>query len=48
METQHGTISLLETEAVIRIFERGELAHLGCYANKEVYIVPIAYAGQKF
>lgn len=43
METHHVNMSTLEDEGIERIFERGELAHLGCYANKEVYIVPVTY-----
>ncbi len=43
MQTHHSNITSLQAEGINKIFERGQLAHLGCYANKEVYIVPITY-----
>lgn len=44
METHHHNINTLEDAGINQILERGQLGHLGCYANKEIYIVPITYA----
>jgi len=44
MKFDHGKIDLLEKSEVLKIIERGSLGHLGCFSDKDVYVVPITYA----
>lgn len=43
MKTEHEEIGSLNSEEIVKVFESGCFGHLGCYANGEVYIVPITY-----
>lgn len=43
MKPHHGEIEALSSKDNIELLQQKVFAHLGCYSNDEMYIVPISY-----